>query len=124
MRPPEHSPETEAEALPGSVKTILLVAAIASVVLALWAAFLVRPGLEEVLGMKHDPWGDRDRGVACMAGFTSAFAGILAAWQGWSGAPKRIARTFAVLGLILNLAVLLAAGIPFLLDHLSRIQGR
>lgn len=123
MRTPEHIPAQTDDECPVVVRRIFLLAALGSVVLAVLAYAMVRPGLDEVLGLKHDPWGDRDRGVACVAGFTSAIAGLIAAWQGFSGVPKRVARTLATLGLLLNLAVLLGAGIPFLLDYLKRIQG-
>lgn len=121
MRTPEHTPATPDDELPPLIRRIFLVAAFGSVALAVLATLIIKPGLEEVLGLKHDPWGDRDRGVACVAGFTAAFAGVLAAWQGFSGEPRRLARLAAGLGLALNLAVLLGAGIPFLLDHLRRI---
>lgn len=104
------------------VRRLFLAAAFASVALAVLAAVIVRPGFEEAMGWKHDPWGDRDRGVACVAGFTTALAGLLAAWQGFSGLPKRLSRTVATLGLVLNLAALSAAW-PFLTDWLRRVGG-
>ena len=123
MRLPEPNQALSDDEHPLIVRRIFLLAAIGSVAMAVLAWVMVKPGYEEVMGLKQDPWGDRDRGVACVAGFTTAVAGMLAAWQGWSGRPAMVARVFAIVGFILNFAVLTVGGYPFLTDWLKRVAG-
>lgn len=119
MRPPELNEPQTPEEYPPLMRRILLLAAFVSVGIAVLAAFMCRDGLSEVLGLKADAYAARDRVVAAFAGIPTAFAGLFAAVQGLAGSPRRLARTVAILGILLNLAVILGVGIPFLLDYLK-----
>ena len=121
MRLPELNETPDDDEMPRLVRRIFFLAALGSIGLAVLAAAMTRPGFEELMGMKHDQWGDRDRMVALIAGFPTALAGCFAAWQGFSGLPKIPSRIAASIGLLLNLTVLLGAGIPFLLDYLKKV---
>ncbi len=123
MRPPELiQPPTDDEC-PPLVRRLFFAAAVGAVIMGLAAAHVARPGFEEVMGWKHDAWGDRDRGVAAVSGLTLAFGGMLAAWQGFSGLPKRLSRLIAGLGFGLSLTVFLGVGAPLVLDYFRRIAG-
>jgi hypothetical protein len=121
MRQPVHADQQSTEEMPPLVGKLLLLSAIGSIGLAALAIFYVRPGFEELLGLKKDPWGELDRGVALVAGLPAALAGLFAAWQGWAGRPKTPSRIAAIIGVILNLAVLLGVGVPFLLAYLKTV---
>lgn len=144
MRMPELSEPEPVDEMPKLVRRIFFVAAIASVGLALLAAHMVRPGLDELLRDRHDGVlgalaetlfqieklcglkpahgfaGERDKALIYMAGIPIALCGLVAAIQGLSGLPKKASRLFGVTGIALNLFVLLGAGIPALIDYLHR----
>lgn len=121
MRQPELNEQQSPDEMPPLVRKLLFLSALGSVGLAALAIFYVRPGFEELLGLKSDPWGELERGVALVAGLPAAFAGLFAAWQGFSGLPKAASRIAAIIGVVLNLAVLLVVGVPFLLEYLKTV---
>ena len=121
MRQPVHAEQQSPDELPPLVRKLLFLSALGSIGLAALAIFYVRPGFEELLGLKADPWGEVDRGVALVAGLPAPVAGLFAAWQGWTGLPKAASRIAAIIGVILNLAVLLGVGLPFLIAYLKTV---
>lgn len=119
MRPPELNEPQTPEDYPPLMRRILLLAAFASVGLAVLAAYMCRDGLSEVLGIKADAYAARDRVVAAFAGIPTAIGGLFAAVQGWAGLPRKIARPVAILGFVLNLGVILGVGVPFIVEYLK-----
>lgn len=120
MYVPELNEPQPVEEMPALVRRIFFFAAVGSVVLALIAAYMVRPGLEQLLQLDANSFqGQRDKALIYMAGLPVALCGVIAAVQGWSGEPRRASRIFAAIGFLASLAVLLGAGIPSLLEYLK-----
>lgn len=119
MRQPELNEPQSPEEYPPLLRRILFLGALASIGIAVLAAFMCKDGLADVLGLKSDPYAARDRVVAAFAGIPTAIGGIAAAVCGRAGTPVRAAKIAALLGIILNTAVILGVGIPFLLDYIK-----
>ena len=69
MYVPELTEPQSVEEMPVLVRRIFLVAAAGSIVLALLAAYMVKPGLEQLLHLREDSFqGQRDKALVYMSG--------------------------------------------------------